>query len=355
MNVRCASTDIILLLTLGCNGEARKASPRADAAGASMGSSVDATSGLPGSVTPPIPTRLEPNADCVHPGVAAQCQDGFCLVPAGCFIMGAPRDELGAGRFSDVQVQVTLSQAFWVQRTEVTNEQWDAMGWGAPRRNVQVGAATCRDPNCPVTNVSFFDALFYSNALSEAAGLESCYLLGDCRGSVGFDLQCDSVRLTRDSAYECEGFRLPMEAEWEYAVRAGTKTAFYSGEAVGTQFGECVEEPALDLAAWYCRNSGEQAHPVAEKSANGWGLHDMHGNVWEWCRDFYHAPLPGGTDPDLSDRPGVQNGDGTYSRVRRGGAWIEAEWACRSACRLRYEPHRNSDHIGFRVVVEERR
>ena len=80
----------------------------------------------------------------------------------------------------------------------------------------------------------------------------------------------------------------------------------------------------------------------------------MHGNVWEWCRDYYHAQLHGGTDPDLYDVQGVTNRDGTYSRVRRGGAWIESRWECRSAKRLRYEPHRRSDHIGFRVVVVER-
>jgi formylglycine-generating enzyme required for sulfatase activity len=93
--------------------------------------------------------------------------------------------------------------------------------------------------------------------------------------------------------------------------------------------------------------------PVASFKPNPWGLFDMHGNVWEWCRDWYHARLPGGVDPDLYEVPGERNGDGTYSRVRRGGAWIEEGWACRSACRLRYEPPRRSDHIGFRVVAVE--
>jgi formylglycine-generating enzyme required for sulfatase activity len=90
---------------------------------------------------------------------------------------------------------------------------------------------------------------------------------------------------------------------------------------------------------------------VGSYTANLWGLHDMHGNVWEWCRDYYHGRLPGGTDPDLSDVVGDRNRDGSYSRVRRGGAWIEGERFCRSACRLRYEPHRGSDHIGFRVIA----
>jgi formylglycine-generating enzyme required for sulfatase activity len=94
-----------------------------------------------------------------------------------------------------------------------------------------------------------------------------------------------------------------------------------------------------------------RATPVGQYSANAWGLHDMHGNLFEWCRDWYHAQLPGGVDPDLSGRPGVQNGDGSYSRVRRGGAWNDPGAWCRSAMRLRYEPERRSDHIGFRVAL----
>ena len=79
----------------------------------------------------------------------------------------------------------------------------------------------------------------------------------------------------------------------------------------------------------------------------------MHGNTFEWCRDWYHARLPGGVDPDLRDVRGVPNRDGTYSRVRRGGAWDDDGWACRSAFRLRFEPERRYDHIGFRVVAVE--
>jgi formylglycine-generating enzyme required for sulfatase activity len=77
----------------------------------------------------------------------------------------------------------------------------------------------------------------------------------------------------------------------------------------------------------------------------------MHGNIYEWCRDWYHVKLPGGEDPDLSSKKGARNGDGTFSRVRRGGAWCDDGWPCRSASRLRFEPERRYDHIGFRVAV----
>ena len=90
---------------------------------------------------------------------------------------------------------------------------------------------------------------------------------------------------------------------------------------------------------------------VGSYPANAWGIYDMHGNVWEWCRDWYHRMLPGGRDPDLFSMPGERNGDGTYSRVRPGGAWIEGSWANGSAMRLRYEPNRSSDHIRFRIVA----
>jgi formylglycine-generating enzyme required for sulfatase activity len=88
--------------------------------------------------------------------------------------------------------------------------------------------------------------------------------------------------------------------------------------------------------------------------ANAWGIHDMHGNIFELCRDWYHAKLPGGTDPDLSEKKGAPNRDGSPSRSRRGGAWDDDGWSCRSSFRLRYEPERRYDHIGFRVMAVQR-
>jgi formylglycine-generating enzyme len=143
-------------------------------------------------------------------------------------------------------------------------------------------------------------------------------------------------------------FRLPTEAQWEYACRAGTTTATAFGDSLSSGQANFRGKPY---------NGGEsgpspgKAARVGGYAPNAWGIHDMHGNTFEWCRDWYHAKLPGGTDPDLSSRRGQPNRDGTYSRVRRGGAWTDDGKYCRSALRLRFEPERGYDHIGFRVVL----
>src|SRR5581483_1599159 len=121
-------------------------------------------------------------------------------------------------------------------------------------------------------------------------------------------------------------FRLPTEAQWEYACRAGTTTA--------TSFGPRLSSRQANFRGTAPYNGGavgpalRRAVRVGSYPANAWGIHDMHGSVFEWCRDWYYRDLPGGTDPDLSARPGTRNGDGTYSRVRRGGAWDDEGKFC---------------------------
>ncbi len=138
-------------------------------------------------------------------------------------------------------------------------------------------------------------------------------------------------------------FRLPTEAQWEYACRAGTKTA--------TSFGDTLSSKQANFKGG--SYNGAEAGPALSRAAkvgsyppNAWGLHDMHGNIYEWCRDWYHPKLPGGVDPDLYLAT-------ASSRVRRGGCWMDEGWPCRSAARLRFEPERRYDHIGFRVVAVE--
>jgi formylglycine-generating enzyme len=232
----------------------------------------------------------------------------FCWCPAGKFQMGSPLNE-PERRADEDPVSVTLSRGFWAGKYEVTQGQWMAAIGSFPKEQDKG-----KGDDFPVHWVSYVEAEEFCRRLTE-------------RGRA-------SGQLPRDWAV-----RLPTEAQWEYACRAGSTTA--------TSFGDRMT-PAH---ANFSDASLGKASKAGSYPANAWGLHDMHGNEWEWCRDWYHRQLPGGVDPDLSARQGERNRDGTYSRIRRGGAWIEPGWACRSAMRLRYEPERRSDHIGFRVVA----
>jgi sulfatase modifying factor 1 len=154
----------------------------------------------------------------------------------------------------------------------------------------------------PVEGVSWWDAVRFCNAWSEREGLTPAYRLGT------EDVEWDA---------SAEGYRLPTEAEWEYACRAGT---------TGPRYG------ALDEIAWYRGNSGERVHEVGGKLPNAWGLYDMLGNVWNWCWDVYDAEVYG-----------------TY-RVLRGGGWFDEHWSCRASVRRRSHPTFRVDDVGFRVA-----
>jgi formylglycine-generating enzyme len=244
----------------------------------------------------------DPN--CPHPPVQARCEEGFCRIEPGCFIMGSPRNEVGAAAHSDIQVQVTLTRPFLLGQTVVTRKDWVAAGLEIPAFVFELdGPPPCTEDECPLVYVSFAEAVTYTNRLSERAGLSPCYELSGC-GTFGQDMACESIRTTADTPYECEGYRLPMEAEWEYAARAGTRTAFYTGrilpmDPAGDALNYCRNEPNLEPIAWYCNNSGDRSHPVAQKEPNGWGLYDMLGNVFEFCNDVQQSGYPDGpsTDP----------------------------------------------------------
>ena len=132
--------------------------------------------------------------------------------------------------------------------------------------------------------------------------------------------------------------RLPTEAEWEHACRAGTRTAYYSGDT----------EADLGRAAWYEGNSKETTHPVGQKEPNRFGLYDMHGNVWQWCQDWYAEDYYAKSKAEDPEGPA----QGAF-RVLRGGSWYFDPWVCRSASRLRYGPDIRVYYFGFgfRVVV----
>lgn len=247
--------------------------------------------GAPFAVDPRFP-------GCLHPAVSKSCADGWCRIPAGCFVMGSPESEPGRGPYTEQQATVTLTRAFEIGATEVTLGAWRAAGFADPVYPPEDPYKTCGNPTCPVLTTSWFDALAYANALSERAGLEPCYVLRGCRGvpggrpatpaaRAGDTLACDSAEITAATVYACRGYRLPTGAEWEYAARAGTTGAFYSGGVSADRKPDvCYPEANLLSIGWFCANAPEQRpHPAGLKRPNAWGLFDVIGNAMEWASE----------------------------------------------------------------------
>ncbi len=242
----------------------------------------------------------------------------LCWCPPGRFRMGSPPNEPGH-RPDEAPVEVRLTKGFWTGKHEVTQGLWKRIVGEFPGKQ-PMGEGD----EFPLVEVNYIEAETFCRELTKS---------GHASGSLPKDWE----------------FRLPTEAQWEYACRAGTTTATSFGDKLSSvQANFCGEKPYNGAEKGPFLN---RAAPVGRYPANAWGLHDMHGNVFEWCRDWYHEKLPGGDDPDLSLLKGTANRDGTFSRARRGGAWGDDGKYCRSALRLRYEPQRRANHIGFRVVV----
>lgn len=242
-------------------------------------------------------------------------------IPPGTFRMGSPTNEVDRYEWEGPQTEVTISRGFWMGKFEVTQGDYEAVTGENPSNN---GGDPGRpaDPNRPVESVSWLDAVAYCVKLSQR--------------------EREAKRIPAGSVY-----RLPTEAEWEYACRAGTSTRF--------SFGDDPEYGRLSLYAWYEDNGGGMTkHTVGQKLPNPWGLFDMHGNVIEWCQDFWHFPpsLPGGIAVDP-----LRSASNTDQRVVRGGNSVGMGFParnCRSAMRW-YMPGAaqsvQSSHGGFRVVL----
>ena len=253
--------------------------------------------------TPPAPTSVAwtdaPAAGTQKSLEIEGASYNFRYCPAGTFTMGSPAGE--AGRSSDeTQHEVTLTQGFWMLETEVTQALWESVTGENPM--VKAWMADWKGPKKPVGRVSWEDCQEFIEKLN----------------SLGI-------------APEGLKFRLPTEAEWEYACRAGT-----SGPYAGS---------SLDSMGWYKDNS-DGANNVGEKSPNAWGLYDMHGNVWEWCSDWF--------DYDTYDAASQTDPTGPSSgsyRVLRGGSWDHNAENCRSAYRYDFSPAFRRSHYGFRLVL----
>jgi formylglycine-generating enzyme required for sulfatase activity len=256
----------------------------------------------------------------------------WVTIPAGTFMMGSPDTEPCREGSEDLH-QVTLTHKFEIQTTEVTQAQFKAV-MGYNPSNFKACGGTC-----PVESVTWWQAVKYCNALSQGKGLTPCYT---CTGKTCYE----STSYTGANIYNCPGYRLPTEAEWEYAYRAGTITAFYNGEMDPTVCYECKsgKDANLDLIAWYCYNSGWKTYPVGLKAANKWGLYDMAGNVDEWCHDNYllHLGLSATTDPVSITSSGDE-------RVFRGSSSGGVPKWHRAAARLvGSDPYNYRFFLGFR-------
>jgi formylglycine-generating enzyme required for sulfatase activity len=234
-------------------------------------------------------------------------------IPAGSFTMGSPGTEACRDSSNETQHKVTLTRPFWISTTEVTQAQFLAVMAYNPASKSACGTS------CPVESVSWHQAVDYCNALSALDKRAACY---SCSGS-GSSVSCAAAsNYSQGKIYDCPGFRLPTDAEWEYAYRAKTTTALYNGPISG-----CKTDGNVGAIAWYSGNAGGTTHPVGGKAANAWGLYDMAGNVFEWCHDGYAVDLGGGM---VTDPYGLPSGS---AHVLRGGGWGYPSEAMRAAHR----------------------
>lgn len=214
------------------------------------------------------------------------------------------------GKAEPIEMVQIPGQNYKMSTTEVTLGIYEAVMGENP--------SYFKGENNPVENVSWYDAIYFCNKLSEKCGYTPVYFVNGITDVTKWNYtphQGDKMEGEITQNITADGFRLPTEAEWEYAAKGGQNYKYAGSDNI-------------DEVAWYSDNSGETTHPVAQKKANGYGLYDMSGNVWEWCWDSY----------------------GSGNRFFRGGCWYFSEVNCSVSCRRYYYAYNRYDFYGFRVV-----
>ena len=273
----------------------------------------------------------------------------FVRLKAGSFKMGSPESEPGRD-VNENQHRVTFDRDFYMLSTELTVSIYtEFMGVNPSEDFSDCGA------RCPVEFVSWHDAAYFSTVLSQQSSLDACYTCTvdteeEEEGSEGNQSHlCSAV----EDLYSCNGFRLPTEAEWEYAARAGTNASMWTPQGGGDFDEDLVRSCDIEITlsdgtslgelAWFCHNAQEQVHEVASKTPNEWGFYDMGGNLREWVNDWYgDLPTEAVTNPT-----GALEAN---TKIAKGGCWSDMPKRLRHASRTHSNPERRSNQFGFRLV-----
>jgi formylglycine-generating enzyme required for sulfatase activity len=251
-------------------------------------------------------------------------------IQGGTFTMGSPTTE--ANRYADEAPHSVTLTGFYMSKYQVTQAQYEEVTGDNPSYFTEPVSPETSTANRPVECVTWFDAVEFCNKLSTKEKLTPVYTITRREPATGYPITDATVTAN----WNANGYRLPTEAQWEYACRAETTTAYNTGATINSNTG------------WYTNNSGDRTHTVGGKPANRWGLYDMHGNVYEWCWDWYSSTYY--SSSPAQNPTGPASGD---SRVPRGGSFVSSGQYLRSAYRDYFDPSDMSGDIGFRIVRPE--